>query len=57
VQKTSTRASTVPDGEARYRWIAQAAYLRAETRGFAPGGEVEDWLAAEAEFLALHGAT
>ena len=26
-----------------------AAYYRAERRGFAPGHEVEDWLAAEAE--------
>jgi hypothetical protein len=26
-----------------------AAYLRAERRGFAPGYEIEDWLAAEAE--------
>jgi len=33
--------------------IAQAAYLRAERRGFMPGGEVEDWLAAEAEVEAL----
>lgn len=44
-----------PAGEARYRWIAHAAYLRAERRGFAPGQEVEDWLAAEAEFLTAHG--
>jgi len=29
--------------------IAEAAYLRAERRGFAPGGEEEDWIAAEAE--------
>ena len=29
--------------------IAEAAYLRAEKRGFAPGYENEDWLAAEAE--------
>ncbi len=40
--------------EARYRWIAHAAYLRAEKRGFAPGREFEDWLAAEAEYLAAH---
>jgi hypothetical protein len=26
-----------------------AAYFRAERRGFAPGYEIEDWLAAEAE--------
>jgi hypothetical protein len=28
--------------------IRVAAYLRAERRGFAPGFEWEDWLAAEA---------
>jgi hypothetical protein len=39
--------------DARRAMIAQAAYLRAERRGFAPGGEVEDWLAAEAEVDAL----
>jgi hypothetical protein len=39
--------------EARYALIAQSAYLRAERRGFAPGQEVEDWLAAEAEVDAL----
>ena len=39
--------------EARYKLIAQSAYLRAERRGFAPGHETEDWLAAEAEVDAL----
>jgi hypothetical protein len=29
--------------------IAEAAYWRAERRGFAPGGEVDDWLSAEKE--------
>jgi hypothetical protein len=29
--------------------IAEAAWYRAEARGFAPGGEEADWLAAEAE--------
>jgi hypothetical protein len=29
--------------------IAQAAYYRAERRGFEPGYEAEDWLAAESE--------
>jgi hypothetical protein len=29
--------------------IADAAYRRAQQRGFTPGNEVEDWLAAEAE--------
>ena len=54
-RKARTAPAEVPAGEARYRWIAHSAYLRAEKRGFAPGQEVEDWLAAEAEFLAVHG--
>ena len=33
-------------------WIAEAAYYRAQNRGFEPGRETEDWLAAEAEVLA-----
>jgi hypothetical protein len=31
--------------------IEQAAYFRAEKRGFAPGGELQDWIEAEAEVL------
>lgn len=31
--------------------IAEAAYYRAQQRGFAPGHELEDWLAAEQEAL------
>ena len=37
----------------RLRMIAEAAYFRAERRGFAPGGEAEDWLTAEAEIDVL----
>lgn len=33
--------------EDRKRLVRKLAYLRAERRGFAPGHEVEDWLAAE----------
>jgi hypothetical protein len=29
--------------------IATAAYYRAQRRGFSPGSELEDWLAAERE--------
>lgn len=29
--------------------IAEAAYYRAERRGFATGGEMEDWVRAETE--------
>ena len=37
------------DREARRRRVAEAAYYRAERRGFAPGGEMSDWLEAEKE--------
>ena len=36
--------------------IAEAAYLRAERRGFTAGREEEDWLAAEKEVDALLSA-
>lgn len=31
--------------------IAECAYYKAEARGFEPGHEMEDWLAAEAETI------
>lgn len=40
---------STPDAPTLHRMIAEAAYYRAERRGFAPGGEEMDWLAAEAE--------
>ena len=40
----------------RERFVAQAAYYRAEKRGFAPGYELQDWVEAEAEVLRLIGA-
>ncbi|MDP9088216.1 MAG: DUF2934 domain-containing protein [Pseudomonadota bacterium] len=39
---------SMPDDERRRR-IATAAYFKAAARGFAPGYDTEDWLAAEAE--------
>lgn len=42
-------------GEDRRRLIAEAAYFRAEQRGFVSGRELEDWLAAEIEVDALLG--
>lgn len=33
----------------RQSMIAAAAYFRAEKRGFEPGHELDDWLAAEVE--------
>jgi len=46
-------APVVISEDVRRGMIAEAAYLRAERRGFAPGGEREDWIAAEAEVDAL----
>ena len=31
--------------------IAELAYLKAESRGFEPGHELEDWLEAEQELM------
>ena len=55
-----TVASTlgVVSPEHRLTLIAEAAYFRAQARGFAPGGELDDWLDAELEVderLAEHG--
>lgn len=33
--------------------IAEAAYYKAEKRGFSPGGDIRDWLEAKREILAL----
>lgn len=35
--------------EDRHSRIARLAYYKAEKRGFAPGGELQDWLEAEQE--------
>ena len=35
--------------EERWKMIAIAAYLKAEKRGFEPGGEFQDWSEAEQE--------
>jgi len=50
----ATKPDSKIDAQKRHALIAEAAYLRAERRGFAPGHEEEDWLAAETEIdLAL----
>jgi DUF2934 family protein len=36
--------------------IAERAYFKAERRGFTPGHEVDDWLAAEREVAELAAA-
>lgn len=42
-----TRDGTYTEPEDRLEMIAEAAYYRAEKRGFEPGHEIEDWLEAE----------
>jgi hypothetical protein len=47
--RPSPMASALVGAEVREQLIADAAYYRAQRRGFVPGHELEDWLAAEAE--------
>jgi hypothetical protein len=56
-QTTATKKSSSKkvDEQERLRMIAEAAYLRAEARGFGDGRQEEDWLAAEAEIDAHLG--
>lgn len=50
-----TFAPAQMDPVKRHMLIAQAAYYRAEKRGFAAGDELKDWLEAEAEVRQLLG--
>ena len=47
--EAATQFTQFVNPEQRAALIAEAAYFRAEKRGFAPGHEHEDWLAAESE--------
>ena len=47
------RSAMNVSADTRRAMIAEAAYLRAERRGFVAGHEEEDWLAAEKEVDAL----
>lgn len=52
-RKRAAARTAAPTGvltaEERRRLVAEAAYLRAERRGFVGGDPVQDWLEAEAE--------
>ena len=48
-QTQRTQSPAAVDPKDRYHTIAEAAYVRAEHRGFLPGCELQDWLEAEAE--------
>ncbi len=50
-QNRARKGATASAHEAQ-QMIAVAAYYRAQARGFAPGCELDDWLAAEAEVSA-----
>jgi hypothetical protein len=43
----SSRGSLLIPASLRHDMIRDAAYFRAQARGFVPGKEIEDWLAAE----------
>ena len=62
---TTTTTATAPrrcakpaqvSADVRRAMIAESAYLRSERRGFAPGFEEQDWLAAEKEIDTLLSA-
>lgn len=44
-------AEAHPSPEEIWKQIAEAAYYKAKARDFAPGGEVQDWIEAEAEVM------
>ena len=48
---TNQPAPAAPNEAELRRMIEEAAYYRAEKRGFEPGLETEDWCEAEAEVL------
>lgn len=47
IPAVKTRSFDPPHEPEWHRRIAEAAYLRAERRGFTGGSPLEDWLAAE----------
>ena len=53
--KSNTEAGVIlgnapsPNSAGRFDAIASAAYFIAQARGFVPGRELDDWLAAEAQ--------
>ena len=50
-----TRSAAYIEPEFRDAMISEAAYFRSAHRGFEPGHEVDDWLAAESEIDAALG--
>jgi hypothetical protein len=54
VTVTSMTAVPTPSEAELLSMIEKAAYYLAEQRSFAPGHELDDWLAAERQIRALH---
>lgn len=48
-KQAAGKKTTHPETEDFEAMVAEAAYYLAEQRGFCPGCEMEDWLAAEAQ--------
>jgi len=46
-KKTSSKSTPQISDNERMRMVSEAAYYMAEHRGFTPGDELSDWLAAE----------
>jgi hypothetical protein len=51
MRRKAATAELLPEKSAEL--IAETAYYKAEGRGFAPGQELADWLAAEREVAAM----
>jgi len=51
--RSKTRRAGSISPEDRNRYVAEAAYFKAERRGFVEGCELADWIEAEAEIDAL----
>ena len=52
-RKDKSPINLTHEGPVDQAMVAEAAYYRAEKRGFAPGKELDDWLEAEKEIEAL----
>lgn len=50
---TKSKSGITP--EQRYLMICEAAYYKAESRGFSPENEIQDWLDAEFEINRMLG--
>lgn len=51
-----TRRTTAVSEDSNFEaMVAETAYYKAQQRGFAPGAELADWLAAEREVHAMLG--